>query len=599
MGNKKIKLRGEIDNKYKWNIEAMYADDEAWNADYAKVSELAEDFMKYKGKLTESADTLLSALTDSDELDRTLEKLFVFSKMKLDEDNSDSASQARNGKCISLVSNVGAQMSFFTPELLSADENVILGYIDENPGLKKYEFFLHDLLKAKDHILSQEEENLLAQLSEVTGASNNIFSMLNDADMTFGKVKNEDGEEIELTHGNYISFMESYDRNVRKEAFEHVYETYKAQINTIAALYSNSVKNDCIKSKIRNYESSRNAALSGNEIPESVYDNLITVTHEYLPYLHDYMNLRKELLGVDELKMYDVYVPLINMPEKEYTFDEALDLMYEALSPLGEDYISKVKQGISDGWIDVYENKGKTSGAYSFGCYDSYPYILLNYTNKLQDVLTIVHEMGHSMHSMYTRENQPFIYGDYSIFVAEVASTVNECLLLRHLLGKEKDPEMKKFLLNRFIEEFRTTVFRQTMFAEFELLAHRHIESGEALTAEWLCSEYDRLNSLYFGDAISHDDYIQYEWSRIPHFYRAYYVYQYATGFSAATAISKRILTEGQPAVEDYKKFLSMGSSAYPVDELKVAGVDMSSKQPVIDAMEMFKDLVDELKSLI
>ncbi len=599
MGNKKLKLREEIDSKYKWNIEAMYADNDAWETDFEKVKELAEKVVSFQGKLTESAETLLTAIEANCDLDRTLEKVFVFSRMKLDEDNSNSVFQSMNGRCMALIAEVSAKLSFFTPELMSASEETILGYIEQLDGLKLYEFFLTDMLKMKKHVLSESEENILAQLSEVTSAPNNIFTMLNNADMTFGKIKDENGEEVELTHGNYINFMESYDRNVRKAAFESVYEAYKAQINTLAALYSTSVKNDCTKARIRHYESSRAAALSGNEIPESVYDNLIEVVHSYLPLLHEYMELRKEILGVDELKMYDVYVPLVKMPEKEIPFEEGIEMMLEALAPMGQDYLDNVKKAVEEGWMDVYENKGKTSGAYSFGCYDSYPYILLNYTDKLQDVLTVIHETGHSMHSLYTRQAQPFIYGDYSIFVAEVASTVNECLLLRHLLKKEKDPTMRKFLLNRFIEEFRTTVFRQAMFAEFELLAHRHVESGEALTAEWLCEEYDKLNTLYFGDALAHDDYIQYEWSRIPHFYRAYYVYQYSTGFSAATAISKKILTEGEPAVKKYKEFLSMGSSAYPVEELKVAGVDMTGKEPVVEAMETFRELIEEFKELI
>ena len=594
-----LKTREEIQKEYKWNIEAMYQDDSLWESDYKEVQELTEKFMKHQGHITDSASTLLETLRDTEAISMKLEKVFVYSRMKLDEDNANGKYQEMSGRSMSLIAQVSAAMSFTTPELMEADESKILGFIDENPDLKQYEFSLKETLKMKKHILSKEEENILAQLSEVTDSSNTIFTMLNNADIDFGKITGENGEEIQLTHGNYINLMESHDREVRKAAFTRVYETYKKQINTISALYGTNVKNDVISANMRHYESSRQAALNPNEIPESVYDNLITVTHQYLPELHRYLDLRKEILGVDELKMYDVYVPLVKVPEQDIPFEKGVEIINCALKPMGEDYLEKMNKGIKDGWIDVYENKGKTSGAYSFGSYDSYPYILMNYTNKLQDVLTMIHEMGHSMHSLYTRTNQPFTYGDYSIFVAEVASTVNECMLLHYLLEKEEDVEMKKFLLNRFIEEFRATVFRQTMFAEFELKAHQFVEAGGSLTNEWLCQTYDELNNLYFGPALSHDDLIQYEWARIPHFYRSYYVYQYATGFSAATAISNKILSEGAPAVENYKKFLSMGSSAHPVDELKVAGVDMSQKEPIIMAMEMFKDLVNQFEELV
>ena len=598
MGNKKLKTRKEIDAKYKWNIENMYSDSKLWEEDFQKVKMLADEFVDFSGKFTESANQLLASLKAADEIGQIIEKLYVYSKMKLDEDNTVSQYQEQNGRVMGLLAEVGAKMSFYTSELLSQPEEKILGFIDENPELELYRLALMDTLKQKKHVLSKSEEALLAKLSEVTDNSNNIFSMLNDADMKFGTIKDENGEEIEVTHGSYISLMESHDREVRKAAFDAVYNTYKGHINTLSALYNTSVKNDVITSQIRNYGSSRKRALEPNEIPESVYDNMIDVVHEYLPVMHDYVALRKDILGYDELHMYDVYVPLVKVPEKEIPFEEAVEMMNKALAPLGDDYLKIVNKGVKDRWIDVYENTGKTSGAYSFGSYDSYPYILLNYTGRLQDVLTLVHEMGHSMHSFYTRTNQPYTYGNYSIFVAEVASTVNECLLLHHLLQEEQDKDMKRFILNRFIEEFRATVFRQTMFAEFELNAHRFVEEGGSLTSDWLSEEYDRLNTLYFGDAMCHDDLIKYEWSRIPHFYRAYYVYQYATGFSAATAISEKILKEGNMAVESYKEFLSMGSSAYPVEELKVAGVDMTTKEPLIEAMEMFKSLVEEFKSL-
>lgn len=599
MGNSKLKKRHEIDAKYKWDIEKMYMNSSEFEADMDKVFQLAEKFKSLQGNITNSAENLLSSLQLRDELFLIVERLYVYAKMKLDEDNSNAKQQALYGKVLSLDAKVSSTISFFIPEILSADKETVLEYISENDGLKLYEFMLLDLFKEKDHILSEAEENLLAQLSEVTSSTSNIFSMLNDADMKFGTVTDEEGSTMDLTHGNYINFMESNDRNIRKQAYTNMYESYKALINTIATTYNYNVKNDVVKARIRKYSSARAASLSNGNIPEEVYDNLINVVHEYLPVMHKYIELRKKLLGVDELKMYDVYVPLIDIPKDDIDFDAAVEIMMEALAPLGDDYLQILKQAISQRWIDIYENENKTSGAYSFGSYDSYPYVLLNYTNRLQDVFTLVHELGHSLHSYYTRKNQPFIYGDYSIFCAEVASTVNESLLMQYLLNKETDSEKKKYLINMHIEAFRTTLFRQTMFAEFEKLAHNLVAEGETLTADLLCEEYDKLNRLYFGSALGEDEYIKYEWARIPHFYHAFYVYQYATGYSAASAISSKILSEGSEARDAYKKFLATGSSDYPVELLKIAGVDMSKKEPVIAAMETFKKLVDELEKLV
>lgn len=599
MGKKKIKTREEVCDKYKWKIEAMYEDAAAWEEDITKVLTMTKEFASYQGKLTESGETLAKALRDKDAIWQKLERAFVYARMKLDEDNRNAAQQAMHDKVNGVIAKVSAAMSFVTPELLSAPEETIRSYLASTPSLSQYEFLLTDLMREKQHVLSKEEESILAKMSEVTDAPDAIFTMLNNADMKFGEITDEDGETAEVTHGNYINFMESHDRTVRKDAFTRVYEAYKGLINTISTAYSYNVKTDVIGANIRKYPSARAAALSGGNIPESVYDNLISVVHEYLPVLHRYIELRKKVLGVDELKMYDVYVPMVRVPKKTVTFEEAVEIMKEALAPLGEDYIARVSEGVSAGWIDVYENEGKTSGAYSFGSYDSFPYILLNYNDTLKDVFTVVHEMGHSMHSAYTRENQPFTYGSHSIFTAEVASTVNESLLMQHLLAKETDPQMRKYLLNMYIEEFRTTLFRQTMFAEFEAMTHKFVEDGGSLTAEWMCEAYDKLNQTYFGDALTPDEYIRYEWARIPHFYRSFYVYQYATGYSAATAISKKILTEGESARDAYLAFLKTGDSDYPVELLKIAGVDMSAKEPVILAMETFKSLVEELEKLL
>lgn len=597
--DKTLKQREQIPNEYKWDIEAMYPDETAWDKDVADSLKAAEDFKRFQGRVTENADTLYEALSEKDAIWQKLEHAYVYAAMRKDEDNRVTKYQTMDDKCGSALAKASAAMSFFAPELLAAPEEKVLSFIEESPKLKQYEFVLKDALREKKHVLTAAEENILAQMSEVTGATNDVFKMLNNADLNFGTIVDEDGDTVNLTHGNYITFMESHDRNVRKAAFTNMYEAYKALINTIAVNYNYNVKTDVVSARIRKYSSARQAALSGGNIPEAVYDNLISVVHEYLPVLYRYISLRKKVLGVDELKMYDVYVPLVQLPKRDIPYEKALKMMQEGLAPLGGEYLAQVDRGTKEGWIDVYENQGKTSGAYSFGSYDSKPYILLNYTNTLKDVFTIVHEMGHSMHSFYTRRTQPFTYGDHSIFTAEVASTVNESLLMQHLMATEKDQQMRKYLLNYYIEEFRTTLFRQTMFAEFELASHREVENGGVLTAQWLCDTYSELNRKYFGPALSEDEYIKYEWARIPHFYRGFYVYQYATGYSAATAISKKILTEGPEARDNYIEFLKSGSSDYPVELLKIAGVDMSSPEPIKMAMETFAGLVDGLEKLL
>ena len=600
MNTKELKTRDQIDNKYKWNIEAMIPDESVISGELETIKKEAEAYGEdFAGRLTESADTLLAAFQERDDIWRRLEKIYVYARMRRDENNAETKYQAMTDQCNSVIAAVSASMAFFTPELLSASEETILAYIDATPGLEIYRFAICDIMRQKAHILTQAEENILAQMSEITGATNDIFTMLNNADIKFGTIIDEDGDETEVTHGNFIKFMESHDRNVRKNAYNAVYDAYKELINTIASAYNYNTKTDVVSARIRKYESARAAALSGDNIPAEVYDNLVAEVHKNLPAMHRYVELRKKLLGVDKLYMYDMYVPLIKLPETSVSFEEGLDIMRDALQPLGEEYLTKMNKGIEEGWIDVYENKGKTSGAYSFGCYDSYPYILLNYTDTLKDVFTIIHEMGHSMHSRYTRDEQPYIYGSHSIFTAEVASTVNESLLMQHLLRTEDEKEMRKYLLNMHLEEFRTTLFRQTMFAEFEDITHKSIESGETLTAEWMCQQYEDLNAQYYGSAVEKDDVIRYEWARIPHFYNAFYVYKYATGYSAATAISKKILTEGKPAAQDYIRFLKTGESDHPIELLKIAGVDMSSPLPVQQAMETFNQLLDEFESLL
>ena len=600
MTSKGLKTRDKIDPKYKWNIEAMISDESRIDPDLQKIRKQAEKFAaKYAGHLGDSAQTLYDAFAESDSIMRKLEKIYVYAHMRRDEDNSNSLYQGMTDKAMAVIAYVSAATSFFTPELLSIKRCTLLGFIEENPKLKTYEFVILNALRQKKHILGKKEEAVMAQMGEITGATNDIFTMLNNADIKFADAVDSKGRTHPVTHGSYIKHMESKDRVLRESAYNSMYDAYKDLINAISAAYNYNTKTDVVTSRIRKFASSRDAALSGDNIPGAVYDNLVSVVNENLPAMHRYVQLRKKLLGVDKMYMYDMYVPLIKIPNKKISFEEGLDIMREALKPLGRDYINKMNKGISQGWIDVYENKGKTSGAYSFGCYDSYPYILLNYTDTLKDVFTIIHEMGHSMHSKYTRDAQPYVYGSHSIFTAETASTVNESLLMNYLLSKETEPRMRKYLLNMYLEEFRTTLFRQTMFAEFEDITHKAIEAGQVLTGDWMCDQYQALNDKYYGPAVERDDTIRYEWARIPHFYNAFYVYKYATGYSAATAISSRILTEGKAAAADYIDFLRTGESDYPIELLKIAGVDMSSPEPIRKAMDKFNELLDEFEGMV
>jgi oligoendopeptidase F len=520
------KKRSEIDGCYKWHVEEMYPDEGQWDADYARVLALAEAFSGYAGRLAESAAVLREALEAHDAVWRLAEHLFVYARQRRDEDNADARYQAMTDRVQALLAKVAAAAAFFAPELTALGEETVAAFRAEEPVLaERYGHFLKTVLRKKPHILSVPEEALLAQLSEVLGASGDIFTMLNDADMKFGEIEGEDGTMRELTHGSYIRFLESKNRGVRKAAYEALYRVYEAHKNTLAAGFSYNTKTDTITAGIRRYPSARAAALAGGNVPESVYDSLIEAVRENLSVLHGYLGTRRRLLGIPDggkLAMYDVYVPLAEYDERDIPFDEAVDIMAEALAPLGADYVAQAVAGARGGWVDVYENEGKSSGAYSFGSYDSAPYILMNYTGKIKDVFTLIHEMGHSMHSWYTRAAQPFIYGGHSIFTAEVASTVNENLLVRHLLAKAETGAERAYYLNLFLEEYRTTVFRQTMFAEFELRTHEAAERGEALTCEMLSALYGELNEAYFGPGVETDDFIRLEWSRIPHFYRAF-----------------------------------------------------------------------------
>lgn len=582
-----------------WDLESLFSNLEEWELEFERVKKASEEFLKYKGIASKNAQSLYSALSSRDDLYRRMENIYTYAHLKLDEDTRENSSQVLMDKGMSLYIDVGEKTSFLYPEILKLEDSQIIDFLEGNEELKLYKKELEDLIKQKKHVLNEREEYILAQVQEIGKGPEKIYSMLSNADIKFSKIKNNKGDIIEITSGNFIPLLESEDREFRKKVFEKVYGVYEGYKNTFAATLSGEIKNNIFNSRIRNYENTRVASLSENHIPIKVYDNLIEVVHDNLDIMHKYMEIRKRALKLEQLHMYDIYTPIVDAKIKKYTYDQGISLIKEALKPLGEDYIKILEEGINDRWIDIYENRGKRSGAYSSGSYDSKPYILLNYHETLDNVFTIAHELGHSIHSYLTRKNQPYVYGNYGIFLAEVASTVNEALLLEYMLENTKDKGEKLYLLNHYLESFRTTVFRQTMFAEFEKNINEYLEKGEALTAEYLGREYEALNRLYYGENVNIDREISVEWARIPHFYYNFYVFQYATGFSSAIDISKRILKDGEVVVEKYLEFLKSGSSDYPIEVLNKAGVDMLEKRPLENAMNKFRQLVNEMDSLI
>ncbi|MEH6988816.1 oligoendopeptidase F [Cytobacillus firmus] len=597
---KKLPARNEISPEDTWRLEDIFPSDDEWNKEYTEVQQLIPDAGKYQDRLGESAETLYAALQFQDHLLSRLGKLYTYAHMRYDQDTTNSFYQGMDDKIKNLYSEAASALAYIVPELLAEDEEKIAGYLKEKTELQLYKHSLEEINLQRPHVLSAEQESLLAQASEVLGASSNTFGMLNNADLEFPSIKDENGEEVEITHGRFIRFLESDEQRVRHDAFKAVYETYGKFRNTFASTLSGNVKKDNFNAKIRNYDSARHAALSADNIPESVYENLVNTINDNLHLLHRYVKLRKKVLGVKELHMYDLYTPLVKEVKMEIPYNEAKDLILKGLKPLGEDYLNILKEGFENRWVDVHENKGKRSGAYSSGTYGTNPYILMNWQDNVNNLFTLAHEFGHSVHSYYTRKSQPYPYGNYSIFVAEVASTCNEALLNDYLLKTIDDDKKRLYLLNHYLEGFRGTVFRQTMFAEFEHLIHQKAQNNEALTADSLTKEYYELNKKYFGDEdIVIDEEIGLEWSRIPHFYYNYYVYQYATGFSAATALSKQILQEGQPAVDRYIEFLKSGSSDYPIEVLKKAGVDMTSSKPIEDACKVFEEKLNEMENLL
>jgi oligoendopeptidase F len=595
---KKLKTRDEIDNMYKWNVTKMYENSKDFEGEFEILKAKAPKMKRFSGKLGKSED-LLCFLESNIEIQRLLEKLLVYAHLRSDEDTARPEFQVLKNKVDAYAAEVSSITSFFTPELLSLPEGTVDEEILELPELKIYEFYLKDILSQKPHTLSAEVEKVLASAGDCLDAPGNIFGMLTNADMVFPNIRDEEGREVELTTGNYSSFIKSKDRRVRKDAFEALFQTYKGFKNTLTTSLTSSIKNFIFNAKTRNYQSALESSLKPNNIPVEVYHNVVDTINNKLSSLHKYVSLKKKLLGLDEIHMYDLYVPIVDTEEDHIEFDDAIKMILEGIKPLGEEYLNIFKEGISEGWIDIFENKGKRSGAYSSGCYDSMPYVLLNYNYQLNDVSTLAHEMGHSIHSYYSKNSQPFIYSDYVLFCAEVASTTNECLLIDYLIKNETDKKKRLFLINEQLEGIRGTVFRQCMFAEFEKITHESIEKGNPLSPDDLCEIYHDLNVKYFGPEMVVDEGIDMEWSRIPHFYRDFYVYQYTTGFAAANSFSKMIVEEGESAVERYKEFLKSGGSDYPLNILKKAGVDMSTPKPLEDTIRRFDELLEMLEKEI
>ncbi|WP_202078693.1 oligoendopeptidase F [Caldalkalibacillus salinus] len=596
---KRIPKRSEMDPKYMWDLTPIFESDDEWEKAFQEVKAYITQCQALQGTLGDSAESLLKGLRLQDQVNMKLLKVYVYAHLKKDEDSTNAKYVAYNDRASSLANDIQNALSFVVPEILSIEEDTITQFLQENEDLTLYRHALDEINRQREHVLSASEESIIARAGEVTSAPSNIFSMINNADMKFPRIKDENGEEQELTHGRYVHFMENNSRRVRQDAFEAMYDTYKKQKNTLAATLNASVKKNIFYSRVRRYPSALEASVQKDNVPSKVYEQLIQAIHEYLPVFHRYVALRKKVLELDEHHMYDIYVPLVQEVNMKYSFEEAKDLVLSSLTPLGEEYRDIVNKGYESGWIDVYENEGKRSGAYSSGTYGTPPYILLNYQDNLDNVYTLTHEMGHSLHSYYSRREQPFVYSNYTIFVAEVASTLNEALLTDHLLKTTEDKKRKMYILNHYLDSFRGTVFRQAMFAEFEKIIHEKVERGEALTPDSLSELYYDLNVKYFGPDMKVDEDIALEWARIPHFYYNFYVYKYATGFSAATALSKQILEQGQPAVDRYLQFLKGGSSKYPIDLLKQAGVDMTSPDPVRQALQVFEQTLDEFEALV
>jgi len=594
----KLLQRSDVDPKYQWKLEDIYATNDSWDADFKRAESLLPKVQSYKGKLAQSGATLLAALKALDEINGVVENLLVYANMRRDEDNRVAIHQGQVDRITSLSARVGEGTAFLTPEVVAIPAARLTSFYQSTPGLRMYRHDLEDTRRLRAHTLSTAEEKLLASARDFSGAAGEIFTAFNNADLRYGTIRDADGKEMELTKGSYQRSLESPDRRVRHDAFAGLLGAYGKFNNTLGAMMNGNVKQDEFYARARKYDSAVSAALDVNNIPVSVYQNLVNTVDAHLEPLHRYASLRKKWMNLDTLHVYDLYAPLVPDARMEVSFDQARENVLAGLKPMGDEYLSAFRSGFDGGWIDVYETEGKTSGAYNWGSYTSHPYVLLNWSNTLEDEFTLAHEMGHAMHSYFTHKNQPYIYGNYATFVAEVASTTNEATLVNYLLSQNITKQQRLYLLNFLLEQIRTTFFRQTLFAEFELRTHELVEKGEPLTAEAMNQMYRDLYQKYYGPDLVVDAGAEYEWSRIPHFYRSFYVYQYATSYAAATALSKKILTEGQPEVDRYLSFLKSGSSEYPIEVLKRAGIDMSTPDPIEATIARFDEVLNEMEKL-
>ncbi|WP_181685948.1 oligoendopeptidase F [Halorhabdus salina] len=590
--------RSEIDEEYKWALESLYADVEAWEDAYEDAEELIEVVASYEGQATDDAETLLSVLEDYEQLMRTVSNVSSYARMRRDEDTRDDDAQALSTRAQSLSAQASSAASFLEPEIQSLDRDEVDALIEAEPALEEYDHYFDDVLRMKPHTRSTEVESLLADLGEVMGAPGEVYDMLTNADITFPTVEDSDGEAVEITLNNFTTLQQRHDREFRQDVYEAFYDEWDTVHNAVSTAYKNTVKTGSKVATARNYDTARKASLDGPNIPVEVYDTLIETVRDNLGPLHRHAELKREHTDGDDLQMWDLYVPLTETESPEIEYEQACEYVVEALAPLGEDYQSRVAEGLESRWVDVYETRGKQAGAYSGGTYDSQPFILMNYQDDVESMYTLAHELGHSLHSEYTSETQPYVYSSYEIFVAEVASTVNEALLTRHLLETVEDDHLRRHVLNQYLERFRSTLFRQTMFAEFEHRAHELSEAGEPLTPDRLNDLYRELKSDYYEPA-EIDDRIAREWMRIPHFYRSFYVFQYSTGISAAVALARAIDEEGADAAERYREFLATGSSDYPLELLRTAGVDMSESSPIEDAIAEYDDNLDRMAELL
>ena len=587
--------RASIEDKFKWDIDNMYKTPESIKEDIKKIDMFISELKSYKGKLADSKENLYKVLSDSENASRILQNLYVYTHMKQHEDTRKNENQANATKTEMLSTELAMATSYMVPEIIAMDENKLQEYLKDNK-LSFYKKYIDEILREKPHTLTEKEEEILAAASDLSGVAENVYEMFSFADLKFPEIKREDGETIRITHGNFSSLLKSKDSRVRKDAFEAVYSTYDEYKNTFASTLYGGIKSEIFYAKMRNYKSAIESSLFQDDISVDVYNNLIDAVDESLDALNKYIDIRKKYLNLEKMHMYDLYVPITSNFDMKITYEQAQEIILKALKPLGEEYLSIVKRAFSERWIDVYENEGKQGGAYSWGSYDSSPYILMSYKDDLNSLFTLIHELGHSMHSYYSRTNQEYLYSSYKIFVAEVASTLNELLLVHYLLENSTSKDEKIYLLNYYLEQFRTTVYRQTMFAEFEKITHERVEAKEPLTAKEFTDIYYKLNEKYYGRSCVVDEQIGLEWARIPHFYSNFYVYKYATGFSAASALSEKILNEGESAVEKYLNFLKSGGSEYPLNQLRAAGVDMEKKESIEKALGVFKELVEELE---